>query len=70
MQQVLMGLNPLEWSDFVSVYIDDVLVFSQTLEEHIEHLCLVMKRLREANLWNSKADRIGLYKQKLSYTIA
>ena len=31
MQRVLMGLNPAEGPDFVSVYIDDVLVFSRTL---------------------------------------
>ena len=34
MQQVLQGLNPEGGPDFVSVYIDDVLVISRTLEEH------------------------------------
>ena len=31
MQRVLMGLNPEEGPDFVSVYLDDLLVFSETI---------------------------------------
>ena len=50
MQQVLSGLNPPKGPDFVSVYIDYVLVFSRTLEEHMEHLRLVMECLAGANL--------------------
>ena len=50
MQRVLMGLNPDNGSDFVGVYIDDVIVFSETLEKHLQHLDLVLKRLKEANL--------------------
>ena len=50
MTRVLMGLNPTDDSDFVAVYIDDVLVFSRTLEEHIEQLKLVITRLQEAGL--------------------
>ena len=42
MQRVLHGLNPKEGPDFVSVYLDDVLVFSVTLEEHLGHLRSVM----------------------------
>ena len=41
MQRVLHGLNPEVGPDFVSVYLDDVLVFSETLE-HLGHLCSVM----------------------------
>ena len=50
MQQVLAGLNPDEGPDFVVVYIDDILVFSQTLEDHLEHLERVMERLEAASL--------------------
>ena len=31
---------------FVILYLDDILVFSKTEEEHLRHLTLVMKRLR------------------------
>ena len=50
MQRVLMGLNPEEGPDFVAVYIGNILLFSRTLEDHIDHLCLVFERLVETGL--------------------
>ena len=50
MQRLLTGLNPAAGPDFVVVYIDDILVFSSTLEEHLCHLRAVIKRISEAGL--------------------
>ena len=50
MQQVLIGMNPESGDDFVTAYIDDILVFSATLQDHLSHLRKVMERLREVNL--------------------
>ena len=50
MEEVLRGINPESEPDFVSAYIDDILVFSSTLEEHLAHLELVMKCLEEVGL--------------------
>ena len=35
---------------FVVIYIDDVVIYSVCLEDHIHHLRLVMTRLREHEL--------------------
>jgi len=50
MQNDLVGLNPEDGPDFVSIYIDDILIFSETLEDHLEHLRLVIERLVSAGL--------------------
>ena len=50
MQCVLAGVNPPEGPDFVSVYLDDVIVFSRTLDDHLDHLSLVIDRLAKAGL--------------------
>ena len=50
MTKVLMGLNPPEGPDFVGVFIDDIIVFSRTLNEHLEHLRRVLERIKGAGL--------------------
>ncbi len=41
-----------EWiDDFVVIYIDDILIYSGSLEEHVEHLHKVFQRLRENKLY-------------------
>ena len=45
MQRTLRGM-----SHFCNAYIDDILVFSDTVEEHMEHMRLVFQRLREVGI--------------------
>jgi hypothetical protein len=40
-----------ELDKFVVVFIDDILVYSKNMEEHEEHLCIVLQRLREHQLY-------------------
>ena len=41
MDRVLEGL-----SDFTTAYLDDILIYSETPEKHLEHIQLVFDRLR------------------------
>lgn len=36
------------------VYVDDVIIFSERLEDHLNHTCWVLNRLLEANMRVSK----------------
>jgi hypothetical protein len=40
-----------ELDKFVMVFIDDILVYSKSMEEHEEHLRVVLQRLREHQLY-------------------
>ncbi len=37
-------------NDFAAVYIDDIMIYSKTFEEHLHHIELILKKLREANV--------------------
>ena len=50
MQRVISGLNPDGGTAFVAAYLDDILVFSKTLPEHLDHLKTVISRLRSVDL--------------------
>ena len=50
MQKVLSDLKTDDGRDFAEVYIDDVLIFCKTLEEHLQHIRLVLEQLKKAGL--------------------
>ena len=50
MQRVISGLNPDDGTAFVAAYLDNILVFSKTLPEHLIHLKTVINRLRYVDL--------------------
>ena len=49
-QRILMPLNPEDGPDLVSVNIDDVIVFSTSLDDHVKHLKSVVFHLAQAGL--------------------
>ena len=66
MQKVLSGLNPVEGPSFVVVYVDDVLIFSRTLDDHLHHIDLVLNRLQSAGL-KLKASKCHFLCQQVEY---
>jgi len=57
----------MEYLDkFVVVFIDDILVFSKTKEEHAEHLRLVLQKLREHKLY-AKGSKCEFWLEEVSF---
>ena len=48
------------------IYLDDLIVFLQTAEEHLHHLCVVFDRLREYNL-KLKPLKCSLFREEINY---
>ena len=66
MQRVLAGLNPPGGPKFISVYLDDILVFSRTLKDHLQHLQAVLACLVEVGL-KLKSVKCHFTQRKLEY---
>lgn len=67
-----LGLNQVfhDYLDkFVVVYLDDIVVYSSTLEEHMEHLKLVFGKLRENQLYVKKEKRSFAQEKTLGHII-
>lgn len=54
-----------EW-DFVFVYLDDLLVVSKSITEHVEHLRKVFQKIGEANL-KLKPHKCQFAQQRIEY---
>ena len=61
-----MKLNPSDGPDFINVYIDDIIVFSRTWEDHLQHLRLLMSRLEEVGL-KLKPSKCHFAKREVEY---
>ena len=61
-------MNELVLKDFIGkfviAYLDRILIFSQTKEEHISHLRLVLRRLQKEKYLN-KYNEVFLYEDKV-----
>jgi hypothetical protein len=51
---------------FVIVFLDDILVYSKSEEEHEQHLMMVLQVLREHHLYD-KLSKCSFYQKKIHY---
>jgi hypothetical protein len=57
----------MEYLDkFIVVFIDDILIYSKTEEEHEEHLRLVLQKLREHQLY-AKLSKCDFWLKEVSF---
>ena len=63
LMNVLLG--DLQYKQLIT-YIDDVLIFAQSFEEHLERLVMVLKRLKQANL-KLKTKKCHLFTKKVAF---
>lgn len=52
--------------DFLVVYLDDLLVFSNTEKEHLEHLNIILSRLRKNKLY-AAISKCEFFKEELEF---
>ena len=59
-------------SHFVTAYLDDIIIFSKTEEEHLQHLEIIFERLCEAGLKlnRSKCSFIKMHREFLGHLIS
>ena len=55
-----------ELDAFILVYLDDILIFSKTKEEHLEHIHIVLEKLRDAKIY-ARLHKCEFYKDKVKY---
>ena len=60
MNKVLNGLH------FTLAYLDDVIIFSESAEQHLKHIQIVLARLKQAKL-QLKKSKCFFFKQEIHY---
>lgn len=52
---------------FLVAYLDDILIYSDTKEQHLKHIELVLQRLREAKLSYAKMSKCEFFQRELKF---
>ena len=65
-QRLMNKVFAKELDAFILVYLDDILVFSQTQEEHLEHIRTALGRLRDAKIY-ARLHKCEFFKDKVEY---
>ena len=51
---------------FAIAYLDDIIIFSKTPQEHLSHICMVFEKLRTANL-SMKKSKCNFFSKEIQY---
>ena len=65
-QRLMNKVFAKELDAFILVYLDDILIFSKTKEEHLEHIRIALERLRNAKIY-ARLHKCEFYKDKVEY---
>src|SRR6266542_3423433 len=65
-QRLITKVLGLYLYEFVMFYLDDIIIFSQTMDEHFQHMRKVLKALRQAGL-KLKLEKCEFAKKQLKY---
>ena len=63
-QELMMGI--LKDLPFAIAYLDDIIIFSNTPQEHLSHICMVFEKLRTANL-SMKKSKCHFFSKEIQY---
>ena len=64
--QELMSVVLQDCSGFATAYLDDLLIFSESLEEHMKHISIIFMKLRQHNL-KLKLKKCSFLKTETNY---
>ena len=62
----LISIDLQDCGDFVMVYLDDFIIFSKNEEEHLKHIEIIFKKLKEAEL-KLKESKCDFFKREIHY---
>ena len=65
-QRLMNSIFKEELDTFVLVYLDDILIFSQTLQEHIRHIRQALEKLRQAKLY-ARLHKCSFFQEHVEY---
>ena len=63
-QELMTGI--LKDFPFAIAYLDDIIIFSKTPQEHLSHICMVFEKLRTANL-SMKKSKCNFFLKEIQY---
>ena len=65
-QRMMNSLFKEELDAFVLVYLDDILIFLQILEDHIHHIRVALQKLRDAKFL-TRRHKCSFFQEKVEY---